>query len=256
MLGERMKKSLSIGKYIVVENLSNKILNGFLIFSGVILLAVLALKQLTIYRSDMVLRDIGIFLIEFFIFLMTVFTSSTYLIRDHKEKSIYLILTKPVSRSEYILGNILGNIFLLIIYIFSMTLFLQIIMFISGISLCAWDIISIFFIFLKLSILASLGVFFAVISDSYITANIFTFSVYVIGHFTKDLLLISKESTSWVVKIIFQIFYYIFPRYYSLNARDFLIPVDLNYLSILTYVFFYIIIIFILTSFLFEKRKL
>ena len=32
-----MKKSFAIGKYIIKENLSNKILNGFIIFAVIIL---------------------------------------------------------------------------------------------------------------------------------------------------------------------------------------------------------------------------
>lgn len=251
-----MRKSLSIGKYIVRENLSNKILNGFLIFAGIILLGTLMMRELTIYRSDMVVKDSGLFLIEFFVFLVTVFSSSTYLIREHKEKSIYLILTKPVSRTEYIFGNLLGNIFMTTIYIVIMTVFLQLILLYAGSTLLPGDLLSILFIFLKLSILASLGVFFAVISDSYVTANIFTFAVYVMGHFTTDLMLLAQRSESIFLKGIFNTFYYILPRYNILNLRDYLVKVEINYLAIMLYTLSYIIITTLITSFLFEKRKL
>ena len=115
-----MKKSLAIGKYIVKESLSNKILKGFIVFALIILFGTLFLKEMTIFNGETVVRDTGIFLMEFFIFLVTVFSASTYLIRDHKEKSIYLVLTKPVSSAEYIVGNVLGNIGLVMIYIFIM----------------------------------------------------------------------------------------------------------------------------------------
>lgn len=251
-----MLKSFSIGKYIVRENLSNKILNGFLVFAGIILLSTLLLKELSIYKSDMIIRDSGIFLIEFFVFLVSVLSSSSYLIREHKEKSIYLVLTKPVSRTEYILGNLIGNIFMLMIYISIMTVFLQGILLYTGFSLNSMDLMNILFIFLKLCILSSLGIFFAVISDSYVTANIFTFSVYVLGHFTTDLLILAEKSESIILKTIFNIFYYVLPRYYTLNLRDYLIPMDINYFNLFAYVFAYILIVSMISSLIFEKRKL
>ena len=153
-----MKKSFAIGKYIVKENLSNKILNGFIVFALIILFGTLLLKEMTIFNGESIVRDTGIFLMEFFIFLVTVFSASTYLIRDHKEKSIYLVLTKPVSRTEYIIGNVLGNIGLIIIYIFIMSIILELALLLIGSTLVFNDLISIFYIFGKLMILCALGV--------------------------------------------------------------------------------------------------
>lgn len=251
-----MKKAFSIGKYIVKENLSNKILNGFIVFAGLLILGTMVLKDLSIYKSDMVVKDSGIFLIEFFIFLVTVLSSSTYIIRDHKEKSIYLVLTKPVSRTEYIYGNLIGNILLIGIYTIIMTFLLQGALLVTGASFNILDLVSILFIFIKISILASIGIFFAIISDSYVTANIFTFSVYIISHFTKDLVAIADKTSNFLVKGILNILYYILPRFSLLNLKDIIVPVEINYILLLSYSLVYIFIITQITALIFEKRKL
>lgn len=251
-----MKKAFSIGKYIVKENLSNKILNGFIVFAGLLILGTMVLKDLSIYKSDMVVKDSGIFLIEFFIFLVTVLSSSTYIIRDHKEKSIYLVLTKPVSRTEYIYGNLIGNILLIGIYTIIMTFLLQGALLVTGASFNILDLVSILFIFIKISILASIGIFFAIISDSYVTANIFTFSIYIISHFTKDLVAISDKTSNFLVKGILNILYYILPRFSLLNLKDIIVPVEINYGLLLSYSLVYIFIITQITALIFEKRKL
>lgn len=251
-----MKKAFSIGKYIVKENLSNKILNGFIVFAGLLILGTMVLKDLSIYKSDMVVKDSGIFLIEFFIFLVTVLSSSTYIIRDHKEKSIYLVLTKPVSRTEYIYGNLIGNILLIGIYTIIMTILLQGALLVTGTSFNLMDIISLIFIFIKISILASIGIFFAIIADSYVTANIFTFSIYIISHFTKDLVAIADKTSNFLVKGILNILYYILPRFSLLNLKDIIVPVEINYVLLLSYSLVYIFIITQITALIFEKRKL
>lgn len=251
-----MKKSFAIGKYIVKENLSNKILNGFIIFAIVILLGTLLLKELTIFNGEKIVKDIGMFLMEFFIFLVTVFSASSYLIRDHKEKSIYLVLTKPVSRTSYIIGNVLGNIFLIIIYIFLMTIILGVALFFVKEGYTKEDFIAIFYIFEKLAMLVSLGVFFAVISDSYVTANIFTFSSYILGHFTSDILELVKVTSNEAIKIIMKLLTILLPRYSVLNYRDFIYNIEVSHLKISIYVIVYIVIVTLISSLIFEKRKL
>ena len=251
-----MKKSFAIGKYIIKENLSNKILNGFIIFALIILFGTLFLKEMTIFNGETVVRDTGIFLMEFFIFLVTVFSASTYLIRDHKEKSIYLVLTKPVSRAEYIVGNVLGNIGLVMIYIFIMSIILEGALLFIGSSLSFYDLISIFYIFGKLVILCALGVFFAVISDSYVTANIFTFSAYVIGHFTGDILDLVEKSGNPVLKSILTVLKIILPRYNTLNYRDFLLDIKSNHLGLILYICSYTVLVTIISAIIFEKRKI
>lgn len=251
-----MKKSIAIGKYIVKENLSNKILKGFIVFALIILFGTLVLKEMTIFNGETVVKDTGLFLMEFFIFLVTVFSASTYLIRDHKEKSIYLVLTKPVSRTEYIIGNVLGNGALVIIYIGIMAFILEGALFYIGSGLNSFDLISIFYIFGKLLILCSLGVFFAVISDSYVTANIFTFSAYIIGHFTGDILNLIEKSANPVLKGVLGILKLILPRYNTLNYRDFLLDIKPNHLNLIIYILAYTAIVTTISAIIFEKRKL
>lgn len=251
-----MKKSIAIGKYIVKENLSNKILNGFIMFSIIILFGTLLLKELTIFNGETVVKDTGLFLMEFFVFLVTVFSASTYLIRDHKEKSIYLVLTKPVSRTEYIVGNVIGNAVLVAIYLFFMGIILEMALLYIKNGMTINDVVSILYIFGKLFMLCALGVFFAVISDSYVTANIFTFSAYVLGHFTSDILELVRKNTNPVLKWILECVNLFLPRYDSLNYRDFLLNIEVNHFKLSLYIISYTVIFTLIASIIFEKRKL
>ena len=251
-----MRKSFAIGKYIVKESLSNKILKGFIVFALIILFGTLLLKEMTIFNGETVVKDTGLFLMEFFIFLVTVFSASTYLIRDHKEKSIYLVLTKPVSRTEYIIGNVIGNAALVVVYIGIMSLILQGALLYIGSSLNYNDLISIAYIFGKLLILCSLGVLFAVVSDSYVTANIFTFSVYIIGHFTGDIIALVEKSGNPMLRGVLEILKLVLPRYNTLNYRDFLLDIKPNHMSLILYVLSYTVVVTVISSIIFEKRKL
>ena len=104
--------------------------------------------------------------------------------------------------------------------------------------------------------LVSLGVFFAVISDSYVTANIFTFSSYILGHFTGDILELVKVTSNEAIKVIMKLLTILLPRYSVLNYRDFIYNIEVNHLKISIYVIIYILIVTLISSLIFEKRKL
>ena len=137
-----------------------------------------------------------------------------------------------------------------------MSIILELALLLIGSTLVFNDLISIFYIFGKLMILCALGVFFAVISDSYVTANIFTFSSYVIGHFAGDILALLEKSGNPVLKAILSVLKIILPRYNTLNYRDFLLDIKPNHASLVIYMFSYTLLVTVISSFIFEKRKI
>lgn len=75
-----------------------------------VIFTTVVLKEISLYESERVIMDTGLFLIEFLILLMAVYISSTMIIKHKNEKSLYLVLTKPVSRSMYVTGITFGII--------------------------------------------------------------------------------------------------------------------------------------------------
>lgn len=251
-----MLKSLSVAKFIYKENLSNKVFNGILFFASILILGTLALKELALYDGAYVVRNTGLFFIEFFVFLIAAFISSSYIIRDHKEKSIYLILTKPISRDQYIIGVIVGHILIIISYVMIMGIFLiGLLIFIKS-PIDIDILISYLFIILKISILVSFGVFFSTISDSFVTASVFTFSFYGISHIAYELQLMADKMKDGITKYFIKMLHYILPRFYMLNYRDIIGQVKYDYITSIIYSICYLTIVSILAILCFKKRKL
>lgn len=249
-------KSFAVAKYTLKENISNKIFNGFILFALIILGGILILKELTLYESLKVIKDVGVFLIEFFLLLITVYLSSTIIIKAHKEKSIYLILTKSISRTQYIVGVSLGIYSILAMYLFFLSGVLSIVLLKEGFVFSGDYFLTLLNIYYKLIILSSLGVLFSIISDSYVTGNIFTFCIYIISHMSFELKLMARKVSGTAVKYLLNLLHLILPKYYLLNRKDYLAEVNVSDLKVFIYVVLYVSIILLLNSFIFEKRKL
>jgi ABC-type transport system involved in multi-copper enzyme maturation permease subunit len=250
-----MKKVLIIGKYTLKENISNKVFNGILYFGILTMFFTTMLDEVALYEGGRVIKDSGLFLTEALIMLITVYISSTYVIKAVEEKSIYLVLTKAVSKSKYIMGINLGIIYSVFVNVFIMGGILGIIMYTKG-ELDWWYIRALFFIALKLSIVSSLGVFFSVISDSFVTATIFTLFTYILGHAVLEIKAISVKFAGTMFQWVLDGLYIILPKFNLLNYRDYLIDPHINYFMIIGYVIVYITCIVVATIIVFDKKRL
>jgi hypothetical protein len=250
-----MKKVLVIGKYTLKENISNKVFNGILYFGIIAMFFTTMLDEVALYEGGRVIRDSGLFMTELLVMLITVYISSTYVIKAVTEKSIYLVLTKAVSKSKYIMGINLGIIYSVFVNVFLMGGILGFILYTKG-EFDLWYIKALFFIGLKLSIVSSLGVFFSVISDSFVTSTIFTLFTYILGHGVLEIKAISEKLTGSVFQWILDFLYIILPKFNLLNYRDHLIDPSINYFIIIGYVGIYITCVVVATNIVFEKKRL
>lgn len=251
-----MKQVLSIAKYTLKENISNRIFNGFILFAVFIMFMTVALKEIALYEDIRVIRDTGLFLIEFFMLMITVYSSSTQFLKEKKEKSIYLVLTKPVSRGMYITGRVLGITLTVFVNIFMMGIILMLVLLSQKASIDSGYFLSLLFMFYKIAILAAIGVLFSVVSDSYVTSNIFTFSVYVLSHATYELKLLINRLETPAYKIFAEILYQVMPNFRVLNYKDFLKATDINIWYLTGYSAAYFTIIVAVTAIIFYKKKL
>ena len=251
-----MKQLFSIAKFTVKENISNKIFNGFVFFGILVIFTTVVLKEISLYESIKVITDTGLFLIEFLILLMAVYLSSTMIIKHKNEKSIYLVLTKPVSRGMYVTGIMLGIIATVMVNIAVMALILfGIIVWQKGTGGIPY-FYSVLFIFYKLSIISAIGVLFSIVADSIVTANIFTFSVCIAAHGINEIKMLADKMDNIFYKGILETVYYILPNMRTLNYRDYLKQVEPDMIKITLYVAGYILIVSALSNLIFSKKKI
>ncbi len=251
-----MKQIIAIAKFTIKENISNRLFNAFIGFGLFIIMSTVFLKEISLYEESKVIYDSGLFLIEFFVLLITIFTSATLVLKETKEKSIYLVLTKPVTRNMYILGKVLGLIVTVFLNIAIMGGILYGILVWQKAQISLEYMYSLIFIFYKLSLVVVIGVLFSVISDSAITANMFTFSIYILGHAIYELKMLADKIENIVVKSILEFLYRILPNFRVLNYKDYLKHIDIDFGKISLYVLGYLIITMVIINIVFNRKKI
>jgi len=90
------------------EAVRDRVLYGVLGLALAVLLFTLALAQLALYEQRRIILDVGLATISFFAIMVAVFLGSSLLYKEIERKTLYVILSKPIARGEFLLGKYLG----------------------------------------------------------------------------------------------------------------------------------------------------
>ncbi|MCS7258680.1 MAG: ABC transporter permease [candidate division WOR-3 bacterium] len=200
------------------ESVRDKVFIAIIIFSIITMLGARVIKPLTLGEEAKVIKDIGLNSITFFSVLIAILVGGRLVYKEIEKRTIYLILSRPVSKTTFIIGKYLGLLLVLFDSILIMTgvfylflLFLRI----PANYFLVWAIIMTFF---ELAIITAIAIFFSTFTTP-ITSAIFTFAIYFIGHLTPDLKNLARIAKSPVITFMSDVLYYLLPNLANFNVK-------------------------------------
>jgi ABC-type transport system involved in multi-copper enzyme maturation permease subunit len=230
-----------------------------LILFGVIMLgASLLLSALGGQQSSRILLDLGCGAIEFFALLGVGFSAVTLVLEEMESKTIYLILTRPLSRFQYLAGRYCGLLMAIYAGMLVMALMHIVLLLFNGWAFQSRYLLALFLSAEKILVIGSVALFFSIFSSSAITSVSFTIFFWILGHFSGEINYLGTKLPSLLAKITIGSFYYIIPNMQYFNLRDFWdVPqVVGNWVWMsFAYGFIYSAVFVLLTAFLFSRKE-
>ena len=240
------------------EIVRNKFLYLILFFAFVFIVFSLLLWKLTIWDDNKVIVDFGLAMIEIFGILWVLFVWSQLLFKEVEWKTIFLILSKPIKRYEFILWKFLGfswTIFLIVL--FQSILFLWVLFF-KNIEIDYLIIWSLIFTFLKLEILLSIVFFLSTFMSNILTILV-SIMIYFLSHSFSLLLTMAERTKNEIIVYATQWLQLLFPPLEALNIKDVIGSFkDFHFNYFLFNSFYWIVYLIILLYFtvlIFNRKK-
>lgn len=217
-----MKTLLNIVLYSIKENFRTKIYLVVSIFSIVLVFIGFLLIGLSGFEQPQrILVNTGIATMEIFCLVILLLNSINLFLQEIENKTIYLVLSKPVSRTKYIIGKYIG---LLIVAFLS--LFFMCCIHLIFIKIAKWYVtkeyfLTIFSIFLKIGMITSIALFLALAMTSQIASVIICLLVWIAGHFSLEFVFIIEKIKIKSIQILLKTIYYILPNFQYYNLKDY-----------------------------------
>ncbi len=208
------------------EGIRNRAIYGISLIALLMLVANFLISQMIMREVGKVSVDIALSTVSFSGLLLVFFVGINLMAKDLDRKTIYMVLAKPISRSQYIVGKFLGMVSLIavsnaVLGIFTgASLFMLKRMYPAYFPRFSWSmvILALAFIMLMLILLSALSFLFASFTSTSFIALVLTIISYLIGNSINEVkALVESPQTVGInpspvtVKVV-QIAYYVFPN--------------------------------------------
>jgi ABC-type transport system involved in multi-copper enzyme maturation permease subunit len=265
-----MRAVLNIAVNVFKESVRDKVLYNLVFFAILLIAASYLIGQLTAGQDIKIIKDLGLAAISIFGLFIAVFIGIGLVSKEVERRSIYSLLSKPISRQAFIIGKYCGLVLTLLVNVGVMTLAYYAVLAgmawaLGGWFLPGWEapavdptlLKAIAMIFLQLMIVTAVALLFSTFSSTMLSAAL-TFGLYIVGHFNADLRHFETVVNSRPTELMARVLYYLLPNLAPLDIKTNVvhaIPVSAQYLWLnAAYAFVYVGAVLTGATWIFMRR--
>ncbi len=267
-------KVMALAGLTFKEGVRDRALAGIGIFALFMMIGSMAVVGMFMRELDKVTMDIHLAAIAFAGLLLSFFVAVNLMAKDIDRHTVYPVMSKPLSRSQYVWGKYLGIMLLTVTALGILTLCSSLTIWLIKLNYPAyfqgfsWLAVykAVFAQLLMFCVLNALIVFFSTITTSSFITLLFSISTYVAGQTIEEVVLFLKTDSaagmvmSQGIRSVINVVQYLLPNLsvFDLKVRSAHgLSISWEYLAAITgYGLAYSIVLLILASLIFQKREL
>jgi Cu-processing system permease protein len=213
-----MNKISGIARNTFRESIRERLLVIALVFGGILMASSYILSPLAVGARDKIVLDVGLASISILGVLAAVMIGSTLLHKEIDRRAVYMVLARPVSRLEYLLGKFWGIVFSISSVVAVMTGVMMITLLIGKVPLNPVMFAAIYLSLLEIAVICSVVVLFSTFTTPVLT-SFFSLCLFVAGSLSGDLRAFAEKFGGAAVKQIVEVLYVILPNLAVFNLR-------------------------------------
>ena len=196
------------------ESVRDRVLYNLILFVLILVAASVFVSDLSLDMESQFTAALGLGAMLVFGALIAIFIGVGLVYKEIDKRTIYNLLSKPVHRHEFIIGKYAG---------LCLTLLVNTVVMVMGTELALWYVngkfvplqtavlAASFLVYCELALLVAVALMFSSFTTPLLAA-LFSFAIYLIGHFSKDLLEMAALSNSSLTRAILTTLYYLLPN--------------------------------------------
>lgn len=183
-------------------------------------LVILFLGEVSAGTEGKISVDVGLASMSLLALAVAAFEGGGLINKEVEKRTALILIAKPLSRSEFVLGKHFGLTGVVTIVIAIMTAILMIVL--------SWQqfdynpkniLISSSFLVLEMALISAVSILFGAFTSS-LMGTVLTFAVYFMGHFSQNLLALSESVKSENIRPIAKGIYLLFPDLSRLDLKN------------------------------------
>jgi ABC-type transport system involved in multi-copper enzyme maturation permease subunit len=207
-----LSRILTIARNAFREAVRDRVLYNLIFFVLLLTASAVFLGELTAGEEARVIADLGLSASLVFGTFISIFVGVSLVWKEIEKKTVFSIFSKPIGRSEFIIGKYFGLCVTLLVNVAVMGIGISLAeLYVGGTKFIGpiWGALSL--IFLELTITTAVAILFSSFSTPALSA-LLTFFIFLIGHFSSSLRDLAENLGSRGAIVFFNAIYYLLPN--------------------------------------------
>jgi ABC-type transport system involved in multi-copper enzyme maturation permease subunit len=265
-----VKATLAIAVNVFRESVRDKVPYNLVLFAVLLMGASYLLGQLTAGQDVKIIKDLGLAATSMFGLFIAVFIGIGLVSKEVERRSIYSLLSKPIRRSQLILGKYAGLVLTLAVNVAVMAAALY-----AVLAYLSWNappglvesweapaldralLKAISLILVELMLVTAIAMFFSTFSTPMLSAGL-TVALYIVGHYSTDLRNFQDVVDSPAAARLARGLYWVLPNLSQFDVKAAVVhaqPVTAGYMALaVAYAAVYIAMLLVGATFIFSRR--
>ena len=241
------------------EVIRDRILYFIGFFTLLLILAQRIIPEIAAGTHEKILLDFGIGAIAILSVIVAIFVGTALINKEIEKRTLLMLIPKPISRAELILGKHLGlTVVLGVMVAIMMAIYLGMLSFADISYPTQALIVSGVYLLIELALIVAVSILFGVFTSS-ILATLLSFGVYLMGHFSEDLVELGKLSKNANIESLTTSLYLVLPNLSRLDLKNEavygLLPGSTELLSHALYGVLYTSLLLIISMMIFAQKE-
>lgn len=227
------------------------------LFAFVMIFSATVALELTVNTFERVMTDVGLGLMNILSVFLAIFLAGSLLPREIERRTIFMVVSKPIGRSTFLVGRLLGNIVTIFFVVLVMAVLFSLQIVAQGGVPTQAHLAAIYGLMLEVILISCVGFAFASAGSQFVSI-VATVGLYFTGHLASDLYRRAMAASSEVLKLVGLAIYYALPNLDRLDFRaraTYDVPTPASELLMCTgYTLGYALVAVTVACLLFERR--
>jgi ABC-type transport system involved in multi-copper enzyme maturation permease subunit len=213
-----LKRTFVVAANTFRETVRERVLYNLVFFAFVMTLAGLLLGQLSIQQEAKIIKDIGLAAIDLFGTVIALFVGVGLVSKEIERRSLYPLLAKPLTRSEFYLGKFLGLAFTMLVNVAVMTLGLYLTLLYTGAGIDPILLGAIYPLYLGMLLTTVLAMLFSSLTSTTL-ASVGTLGLVLAGRYSdviRNMRQVAPDTPRWLVDGL----YYAIPNFRNFDFKN------------------------------------
>ena len=206
----------AIAANTIREAIRNKLLYTLLFFAIAIIGAGVLVSTLSYVESQRILQDVGFSAIRLFGVAIAIFVGVGLIHKEIDRRTAYTILSKPLSRAEFLLGKYIGLVFTIWLQMAIMVVAFVLVSLLTGAPFGAGHAAALLLIATELAVVVALATLFSAFTTPML-ASFFASGFWIVGHMTRELRDIGASAQSEAIRGLTSFMHRVLPDLESFN---------------------------------------